>query len=59
MTQWVNTLGGEVSFRAIYDLIPRWNKCVDRLNEYIEISVDFLLSYSIFFFNFVVQIIFF
>lgn len=36
VTEWVNNAGGEMWFRAIYDLVPRWNKCVDRLGEYVE-----------------------
>lgn len=33
---WVNSVGGEIWFCPIFDLFPRWNKCVDHLGEYTE-----------------------
>ncbi len=36
MTEWVNYIGGEIWFHTVYNLIPWWNECVNRLSNYIE-----------------------
>ncbi len=36
MTEWMNNVGDKILFHTIYNLVPRWNKCENRLDNYIK-----------------------